>query len=267
VLSANDAASGGTWMGINAKTGSVAALTNVRAAPVAGQRSRGELVNRVLAGHAAAAVTSDGSYSSYNLLYGNLCSAGRPNLSLSVHTPPNSAGTSADLPAGRPFVAAKSNDHGGAWTQSSSDPLHECTWPKCSYVCTELEKELARRGREASGEAGAKLLLEVIQPILSAMALPEPFAQRAAAWKPAEINHLPAEIELKLQAGPFVAPFELPGTSNGVVGPGADDFQYGTVSQSFLAQCRSEGCVFYAYRAAPDWTWEWRRVPLPDGLT
>lgn len=259
VLCATDAASGGTWMGLNQKTGHVAALTNVRAAPEAGKRSRGELVNRALAGHAADAVGSEGAYGSYNLLHGTL-SQGSSDLKLSTHAPPNSAASTATLPAQRPLIAAKSNDHGGGWTQSSSDPLDECTWPKCHYVSTELESVLAHGGREARGEAGARLLLEAMQPVLSAKALPEPFGSRAAAWTPSKVNHLPVDVELKLQASPFVEPFELPGRSNGVVGVGSDDFTYGTVSQSFLAQCRSEGCVFYAYRAAPDWTWKWRRV-------
>lgn len=267
-LCATDVSSGGTWMGYNCATGHIAALTNVRAAAEPGKRSRGELVSRALAGDAAAALMS-GAFGSYNLLHGQLRrSSGTTNcaveLFLSSHVPAHAV-ESAPLPP-TPVVAAKSNDHGGAkWTLSSSDPLHECTWPKACFVCSKLESALAGiNSTTEHGEEGAKAILASVETIMSARSLPEPYAQRAATWQPAGVNHLPVEAERKLQAAPFIVPFQLPTSNNGVLGPGAKDFTYGTVSQSVILQCRSKECVFYAYRSAPEWEWNWQCVDLPS---
>ena len=82
ILCATDAASGGTWMGLNVRSGAVAALTNVRCAPRAGSRSRGELVLRVLRGDKAAAASDE--YANYNLLHAVLTADGPVDLSLST---------------------------------------------------------------------------------------------------------------------------------------------------------------------------------------
>ena len=245
ILAAADSASGGTWMGLNVRTGAVAALTNVRMAPVPGARSRGELVTRALTGDGARAISSS-NYARYNLLHGQLSTDG-PDLSLTV-----SALTPTEKPRTSrvgPLVGAKSNDHGDALTTRSSDPASECTWPKVAWLREEVECLLAsERIQRATGKPGARELVAALAPLLSARALPTPYCDRASAWRPASMCPLPVAIERKLQAAPFIAPFELPTSDNGVLGTGAHDFLYGTVSQSVLVQCRSDGCVYYAYR-------------------
>ena len=244
ILSANDEASGGTWMGLNVRTGAIAALTNVRMPPVLGTRSRGELVTRALMGDGARAISS-GNYARYNLLHGLLSTDG-PDLSLTVSAlRPMEAHTSRVAS----LVGAKSNDHGDFLTTRSSDPVGQCTWPKVAWLREAVESLLAsERLRGVTGEEGARELVAALAPLLSARAMPSPYRERASAWEPASVCPLPPPIERKLQAAPFIAPFELPTSDNGVVGAGAHDFLYGTVSQSVLVQCRSDGCVYYAYR-------------------
>lgn len=259
ILAAVDAATGGTWMGLNTQTGHVAALTNVRLPPVPGTKSRGELVLRALKGEGAAAVASD-EYACYNLLHGSLRSdGGAAKLFLSVNAP---SATSTDQ-VGTPFIGGKSNDHGSAWTVPMSDPDHACTWPKVAWLTAAVQGVLrGERLRDASGEVGFRRLLDELAPVLCARSLPEPYARRALhAGKAA--SPLPAQDEQRLQVAPFVAPFNLPGSSNGVIG--SDDFLYGTVSQSVLVQSRSDGCVYYAYRECrPTMTEETER---PDAST
>ena len=92
ILAAFDELSGGTWMGVNVRTGAVAALTNVRSRekPPDGtpRRSRGELVMRALRGEAEATASTTRCYSNYNLLHGEVCAVcGMPSLRFSVSTP------------------------------------------------------------------------------------------------------------------------------------------------------------------------------------
>lgn len=76
VVAGRDLRDGGTWLGVNA-TGRVAMLTNVRdAQPGAGQRSRGELPTRWLAGDldwpALVASIDPRAYGGFNLVVGDV---------------------------------------------------------------------------------------------------------------------------------------------------------------------------------------------------
>jgi hypothetical protein len=110
---------------------------------------------------------------------------------------------------------------------------------------------------------------------------------RAAAVQPSVHNPLDKRTERQLQAAPFVAPMAFPLSLADV----SRTALYGTVSQSVLVQCRSEGCVLYAYREVVPTTtsddgadgaareaadaadsvvlspWTWTRVPLPAAPT
>lgn len=144
ILAAFDELSGGTWMGVNVRTGAVAALTNVRSRekPPDGtpRRSRGELVMRALRGEAEATASTTRCYSNYNLLHGEVCAVcGMPSLRFSVSTPADwvprtqatarcACGGSSGAGDGNddstsataaPFVIAKSNDHSGEWTTAA----------------------------------------------------------------------------------------------------------------------------------------------------
>ena len=88
LLCCRDSEAGGSWMGLNVKTGEFAALTNVRAPPSKPVRSRGELILRSLSGDAEAAISS-GQYENYNLLFGRLSADGPPQLQFSVSAPPD----------------------------------------------------------------------------------------------------------------------------------------------------------------------------------
>ena len=76
-----------------------------------------------------------------------------------------------------------------------------------------------------------------------------------ARWSPLE-----AEKEAVLQRGPFIEPFTLR-LSEGC------DGRYGTVSQTAIFVCKSEGTVHYAYRTlhdgAPPGPWKWHLMALP----
>lgn len=78
VYAGRDLKAGGTWLGVD-RNGRVAALTNIRNghAPVAGKRSRGELVANFLRGDAAPRTYLDqvretaSDYNGFNLLFGD----------------------------------------------------------------------------------------------------------------------------------------------------------------------------------------------------
>jgi uncharacterized protein with NRDE domain len=107
VLSAIDAQSGGTWMGIHTRTGSFAVLSNVRnRAPRLSfeSSSRGELVARVLRGDDAA--VESGAFSAFNIFWGTLRPDGPAELKYGTSVPDGagrwrarSTGLSAPQPA------------------------------------------------------------------------------------------------------------------------------------------------------------------------
>lgn len=284
VVAAVDSQSGGTWMGLAASTGVVAALTNVRcgrAPEPIGTRSRGELVSRVLRGDVAALASSD--FAAFNLLHGRLQADGAPpTLSLSVSSPasptPWQTRTSPVLEPGVGAVLSKSNDHGGAMTAAADGealarqrgPVRQgCTWPKAAWLRAEVERTLG--GEElaaARGEAGARALLAALEPHLSAASMPARFGELAEGVEPSEWSSLNSNDERALHRAPFIAPTEMPVD-------GAGRGAYGTVSQSVLIQSKAERAVYYAHRqtvpsgtgppgspAAPG-AWSWRKVDLP----
>lgn len=276
ILMATDAASGGTWMGVNVATGAIASLTNVRSHHTRpGTRSRGELVLRVLRGDASAV---DGPYANYNLVHGTLTANGPPELSFSACAPPTFAAQTRAVPKAD-FVAAKSNDHSGEWT-TASGPHGECRWAKVAWLREGVERLLRSAPmRTKKGEAGARALLAELEPLMSARALDPPHAARAACAEPSEWSKMPRNDERALHRAPFIVPREV--RHNGKESEVAADATYGTVSQSVLVQCRSAGCLFYAYRETlpragvgtrskrrrgdggePE-AWTWRRVELP----
>ena len=261
LVCATDVSGGGTWLGLNPCDGGLAALTNVRCRPQAdvAVRSRGELVSRVLLGDAEAAASQ--SYAGFHLWHCRLRADGtRSALRQSVSSP----GVDDWQPrtstlAGGPSVAVKSNDHGERMTRADSDPSDGCTWAKAAWLQAEVERILRDGAVGAAGEAGARAIVAALAPALSATTLPAPYSARAALAEPTEWSALSTEHERALHAAPFVAPLELGGSSQGT---------YGTVSQTVVLHCMSEGCAWYAYRetagptgAAVEWTW--RRVELP----
>ena len=282
LLCATDEASGGTWMGINVNTGQVAALTNVRCAPVDGCRSRGELVSRVLHGDVQA-LDSD-MFANYNLLH---CTLGTdlPEVRLSTSMPIvgqqfttslHEDASVSGLMRSSGIVATKSNDASGTWTHASALPNDQGTWPKAAWLRGEAEALIASTDiQQETGEAGARVLLGALAPLLSATSLPAPFADHAARWVSAPPgNTLPVEVERCLQKAPFIEPMDLPLEGAPIAADGRGlDHSYGTVSQSVIIQCRSEGCVFYAYRKThgvvgcsvgrDSLEWVWRRVDVP----
>ena len=239
ILCALDHASSGTWMGINVRTGNFAALTNVRAHQPSGVRSRGELVNRVLQGKAAVACEST-DYAAYNLLHGNLCD-GRP-IHLTTSVPPDWQPRTSELPSGS--VVVKSNDEGGGLT-TTEEHDGEFVWPKAVWLHSQVRAALSV-GAELVGEDGARALIAALEPAMSAQVMPSAHATAAAAFMPSPVSPLSVSDERTVQRAPRVAPFEL----HGPHAPKASSL-YGTVSQSFLVQCRSEACVLYAYRELP----------------
>jgi len=250
ILCASDEQSGGTWLGVNVATGAVAALTNVRALSSRSRRSRGELVMRVLAGDAKAATTSN-DYSQYNLVFGTLSKDGAPpSLQLAVSAPPDETPRSRPLPRGnvRPFVATKSNDHGGGMTTAQSDPQDACTWPKATWLCDSVTRALASDAvQQAKGETGARgVLLDALEPLVSARCIQGSPSTASSAMQLAPHTPLRPADEQQVQAAPFVTPFEL----RPLKGPEAalGDCSYGTVSQTLLVQCKSERCLLYGYR-------------------
>lgn len=299
VLCATDQISGGTWMGLNVRTGQFAALTNVRA-NMGPSASRGELVFRMLRGDQAAA--SSDEYKCYNLLHGNIAVTGGKkavSLRLTVSIPPDGSPRTLEpmlqippisAPATAPSVSdgpsaadsqrlrciiAKSNDTGGRWTTSSSSPDDACTWPKAAWMRAEVERLLVDEedNRALRGETGARDLLKALALPMSATSLPPPYSSRAASWIPMAHNPLPTGIERLLQQAPFIEKFELqlPGDPSASDAPGAS-YAYGTVSQTVVIQCRSEACIFYAYRETQtgsnhgsnlDHEWTWWRVEVP----
>jgi len=296
VLCALDAESGGTWMGVNVRTGAFAALTNVRCGrPPAPTRSRGELVARVLRGDVDAVPSSD--YAAFNLVHGVLRPDGAPaDLSLSVSSPAAGVDGACDgerrpwrthtspiaHEPGLPRVVCKSNDAGGGLTgrAAARQLLEECgtgaaavgsshTWPKAAWLQAEVEAALEGLPRDLAGEPAARALLSALEPSLSASGMPPPFGGMVDGVGPSSWSPLNDEEERTLHRGPFIAPVELR--------DGAAAAAYGTVSQSVLIQSRRAGCLFYIHRqtlpAAADapregspaaaWDWQWHTVPLP----
>ena len=269
VLCALDLQSGGTWMGANVRTGAVAALTNVRASPSRPSRSRGELVLRVLRGDARATTTRE--YQNYNLLHGELRRDGTLlKARLTVCAPPERAPRTHALPlSALPFVAAKSNDHGGAWTSAASDLTDDCTWPKAAWLQQAVASALSNEDVQAArGEAGARgHLLDAFATHLSATTMEgSAHAARASRVLPSQWSDVTTEVERRMQRAPLVTPFDLesnidletelqaanaPASGNRrgcSEASGSSSAAYGTVSQSVIVACLSEGCVFYAYR-------------------
>ena len=272
ILCSTDVEGGGTWMGVNIHSGAVAALTNVRATPTRSPtRSRGDLVLRTLRGDQAATTSTE--YSRYNLAHGVLSSDGSPPaLQLSVVAPPNDSPRTQPVPKILPFIAAKSNDHGGQWTTAESDTSDPCTWPKACWLREAVASALASEAVVAArGESGARdILLAALATPMSATSMSgSPHAAAAAKVKSSEWSSLSTAAERRLQRAPYVTPFELRER-----GEQMDDALYGTVSQTVLVQCKSEKCVFYAYRECarprkrrrdeerPAAEWTWRVVPL-----
>ena len=262
LLCCRDSEAGGSWMGLNVKTGEFAALTNVRAPPSKPVRSRGELILRSLSGDAEAAIAS-GQYENYNLLFGRLSADGPPQLQFSVSAPPDPTPKTRAM-AESSFAGVKSNDHGGEWTTAGRcDLSDECTWAKAVWLQRAVSDALATESVQAArGEAGARdVLLGALIAQLSASTIGEDgLVAAAAAAKPSAYSPCTAAAETRMHAAPFVMPFTGAGPN------GAADGQYGTVSQSIVIQCRSERCVFYAYRTVSAETkfseWAWRRVDL-----
>lgn len=299
VLAPRDLIGGGTWVGYNKVTGTVAALTNVRCRPRSTatfpERSRGNLVARVLAGETEAVACA--AYSRYNLIHGKLSLDAPPELQLSVCAPPSwkpvshpltTTGVERNLGRHRPrtHVVAKSNDHGGQMTNATSTMDDPCTWAKVKWLRGEVERVVSGDAlRLCSGESGARVLIDALDPIISARRMSEDCATCAAAALPSTFSDVAVCDERWMQAGPFVVPFhrEASPPSNGL---------YGTVSQTVLIQCRSEGCLFFAHReilsarsteganaktsprsdddgdrgTVPSQAsvWSWTRVPLPS---
>ena len=83
---------------------------------------------------------------------------------------------------------------------------------------------------------------------------------KAANEYRARWSHLSPENEAALQRGPLIEPFSLHPEKG-------SDGRYGTVSQTAVLLCASEGCAYYAYRTlhdgAPPAPWAWQRVSLP----
>ena len=78
-----------------------------------------------------------------------------------------------------------------------------------------------------------------------------------------EYSHAPESLEGKLQAAPFLLPFDL------TEGKADVPVWYGTVSQTVVFLSRSESAALMAYRetARPGGDgkhgdWQWQRVPL-----
>ena len=251
ILCATDELSGGTWMGVNVATGEVAALTNIRSRPAArAVRSRGELVLRTLRGDAAAATTSS-DYANFNLVHGRLSSDGTPTMTFAVSAPPDSTSHTQPVPHGdnHPFIGVKSNDHGGHWTTPDSDPGDVCTWPKAKWLCDEVARALAANSVQAAkGAADARgVLFDALEALMSARAMPgSPVA--ANVMRLAPYTSLSAADEENVQHAPCVTPFEM--RSEAGPGDARAKCMYGTVSQTILIQCKSEGCLLYGYRAA-----------------
>jgi uncharacterized protein with NRDE domain len=237
LLCANDAQSGGTWMGVNARDGRFAALTNVRCSPrqPAGA-SRGELVLRVLCGDDAA-LSSD-AFSAFHLAHGRLDDPSAARLTTSG--PPDWRPQTSALPGG---VTAKSNDTSADMTSAQSDPHGVHTWPKVAWLRGRVEALLRGDAAAFRGEEGVRQLLGGLEQLMCAAAMEPPYAEAAASFTPDAYNPMPLVHERTLQRGPFVEPFELP-----IAGAPPAGSLYGTVSQSVLVHSASEACAFYCYR-------------------
>lgn len=197
LLCAIDGEKGGTWMGVNTRTFSFAALTNVRCEAPTGLDSRGQLVRRILLGDLTALLSP--MYASFNLLHGSLSENGAHDLYLSANTPENLGGggpwrtvTHALQRSGLPEVHVKSNDASGSLV--SADVAGEQNWPKAVWLRCEIARLLATTPKEIFGEEGAKAVLHAIDPALSATKLHSCESKLAVTYR-ARWTNLPHEKE------------------------------------------------------------------------
>ncbi|KAL1526590.1 hypothetical protein AB1Y20_015295 [Prymnesium parvum] len=261
LLCAVDGERGGTWMGLNTRTGRFAALTNVRCQPVSGGASRGQLVRRVL--HEDQSPLASAEFTSFNLLHCVLSPHGARELRLSANTPEDLGGggafrttTRAVECGGGRRVLVKSNDASGKLVSDDGDGGER--WPKAHWLQAEVMRVLTAHGSIPAGRAGAEALLQLLEPVMSARSLPPREAEAAATYR-ATWSHLSDDAEAALQRAPFIEPLMLHLTNSG-------GGRYGTVSQTAVFVSTSDCCVYYAYRslhddAAPG-PWDWHKVPL-----
>jgi uncharacterized protein with NRDE domain len=300
VLSAVDAHSGGTWMGIHTRTGAFAALSNVRnKAPrlPAQSFSRGELVARVLRGDEAA--VESGAFSAFHIIHGTIRPDGAAELKYGASVP-DAAGRwrarstvlSGDqlagcCPAAQPPVSLnepEAEDDACPATHrppvcrfisnESSGGQGDTGWPKAVWLRAQTQRALSDVAG-LSGETAARALLAQLDQALRCTDLPDPKARAhtdsIARRLATETSPYSSEQERLLMKGPCVELLTLSGRP------------YSTVSQTALIVSVSEGCAFFAHRmATPDFAaaaaaaagqtlggaptfgpWAWHRVPLP----
>ena len=244
LVCAIDSQAGGTWMAVDSKSGRIAALTNVRCRMPEGVKlqSRGQLVRRVLHGDDNALRHIELTYAAFNLLHGKLGSRDSPSeLAISACTPADH-GDGPWQTTTRPIkrsmgstVITKTNDSTGRVTDEATTS-HDGTWPKAVWLRREVSRVL-RETCGCEGGSGVAALLKALEPLMTTTALPGDAAQLAESYRGAH-SHVTPSLERLLQRAPFLEPFDFE------EGEGERVRWYGTVSQSAVFQCRSEGCVW-----------------------
>lgn len=139
VISGRDLRAGGTWLGLS-PGGRMAMLTNVREPhPVAGERSRGELVMRWLEGAMDAdqfmAQTDTAAYGAFNLVLGDFQSS-------AWHWLSNQSNADGDPVRGWQSCALKPGVYG------LSNGALDTPWPKTRMLKTALRKALNSERQE-----------------------------------------------------------------------------------------------------------------------